>query len=54
MLFRSEVVLRPRVAVAEPGMADAARALHEEASEKCFIASSVNFPVRHEPTVTTP
>jgi organic hydroperoxide reductase OsmC/OhrA len=48
----TEVVLRPRVTVAEPAMADAARKLHAEASEKCFIASSVNFPVRHEPTVT--
>ena len=48
----TEVVLRPRVTVAEPGMAQAAQQLHEEASEKCFIASSVNFPVRHEPTVT--
>jgi len=50
----TEVVLSPRVTVAEPAMADAAQALHEEASEKCFIASSVNFPVRHEPTVTVP
>jgi organic hydroperoxide reductase OsmC/OhrA len=33
-------------------MAEAAGKLHEEASEKCFIANSVNFPVRHEPTVT--
>jgi len=48
----TEVVLRPRVTVAEPGMAEAAGKLHEEASEKCFIASSVNFPVRHEATVT--
>jgi organic hydroperoxide reductase OsmC/OhrA len=47
----TEVVLRPRVTVAEPGMAEAARGLHGEASRKCFIASSVNFPVRHEPTV---
>ncbi len=28
------------------------RRLHGEASAKCFIASSVNFPVRHEPVVT--
>jgi organic hydroperoxide reductase OsmC/OhrA len=48
----TEVVLRPHVTVAEPGMAQAAAKLHHEASEKCFIASSVNFPVRHEPTVT--
>ena len=40
------------VTVAAADMADAARELHEEASEKCFIASSVNFPVRHEPAVT--
>jgi organic hydroperoxide reductase OsmC/OhrA len=32
-------------------MADAARAAHAEAREVCFIANSVNFPVRHEPTI---
>lgn len=48
----TEVVLRPRVTVADPGMAEQARKLHGEASDKCFIASSVNFPVRHEPSVT--
>ena len=48
----TEVVLRPRVTVAAAGMAEQAGKLHEEASEKCFIASSVNFPVRHEPSVT--
>jgi organic hydroperoxide reductase OsmC/OhrA len=30
----------------------AAEALHEDAHRDCFIASSVNFPVRHEATVT--
>jgi organic hydroperoxide reductase OsmC/OhrA len=44
-----EAVLRPRVVVAEPAMRELADALHQEASEKCFIAASVNFPVRHEP-----
>lgn len=48
----TEVVLRPRVTVADETMAAKARELHEEASKKCFIASSVNFPVRHEPSVT--
>jgi organic hydroperoxide reductase OsmC/OhrA len=48
----TEVVLRPSVTVASAGMAGMAAKLHEEASEKCFIASSVNFPVRHEPSVT--
>ncbi|MGH3253190.1 MAG: OsmC family protein [Trebonia sp.] len=49
----TEVVLRPRVTVASAGMAEKAATLHADASEKCFIASSVNFPVRHEPSVTT-
>jgi organic hydroperoxide reductase OsmC/OhrA len=30
-------------------MVETARAIHHEASELCFIASSVNFPVGHEP-----
>lgn len=47
----TEVVLRPRVTVA--GDVDAARldALHHRAHELCFIARSVNFPVRCEGTV---
>jgi organic hydroperoxide reductase OsmC/OhrA len=47
----SEVVLRPRVVVADESMVATARMIHGEASEKCFIAASVAFPVRHEPTV---
>jgi organic hydroperoxide reductase OsmC/OhrA len=50
--YFTEVVLRPSVTVASADMEDRARELHEEASEKCFIASSVNFPVRHEASVT--
>ncbi len=46
-----EVVLRPRVTVADVAMIPAAEAAHEQAHEWCFIANSVNFPVRHEPTV---
>jgi len=46
-----EVVLRPQVTVASPDMVQKAAGLHREAHEKCFIASSVNFPVRHEPVV---
>ncbi|MFF8900105.1 OsmC family protein [Streptomyces lydicus] len=45
------VVLRPRVEVASAGDAERARALHGDAHQKCFIANSVNFPVRHEPVV---
>ncbi|NUT58623.1 MAG: OsmC family peroxiredoxin [Agromyces sp.] len=47
----SDVVLRPRVVVADESMVATAQRIHEEASEKCFIAASVAFPVRHEPTV---
>lgn len=47
----TEVVLRPVVTVADGSMVEAARAAHAEAFEHCFIANSVNFPVRHEPTI---
>jgi organic hydroperoxide reductase OsmC/OhrA len=46
----TEVVLRPAVTVAESSMTGKAQALHEEVSALCFIARSVRFPVRHEPT----
>lgn len=45
------VELRPVVTVASPDMVDRADALHHEAAEKCFIASSVNFPVTHSPRI---
>jgi organic hydroperoxide reductase OsmC/OhrA len=47
----TEVVLRPQVSVASPAMVEAAMALHAAAHRACFIASSVNFPVRHQPRV---
>jgi organic hydroperoxide reductase OsmC/OhrA len=49
----TEVVLRPRVEVADPAMIDTAAGLHERANELCFIANSVAFPVRHEPAAPT-
>jgi organic hydroperoxide reductase OsmC/OhrA len=45
-----EVVLHPRVTLADPARTEEARALHRPAHEKCFIANSVNFPVRTEGT----
>ncbi len=48
-----EATLRPVVTLAEHhDEADAhrAEALHHRASELCFIANSVSFLVRHEPT----
>ncbi|TMR08072.1 OsmC family peroxiredoxin [Nonomuraea turkmeniaca] len=47
----TEVVLRPEVTVATREMAETATRLHTDAHKVCFIASSVNFPVRHEPVV---
>ncbi|MEE6389571.1 MULTISPECIES: OsmC family protein [Microbacterium] len=47
-----EVLLRPEVVVAEASMIEAAERAHAQANEWCFIANSVNFPVRHEATVT--
>lgn len=46
-----EVILRPRVHLA-PGSDQAkALSLHHEAHARCFIARSVNFPVKCEPTI---
>ena len=44
------VTLRPRVTISS-GDAELALALHREASAKCFIAASMNFPVLHEPEI---
>ena len=46
----TSVTLRPVVTIAggDEALADS---LHAEASALCFIAASVNFPVRHEPSV---
>ena len=43
----TEVVLRPQVIIALAEQEEVARALHREAHRLCFIANSVNFPVRH-------
>ncbi|WP_406204756.1 OsmC family protein [Kitasatospora sp. NBC_01560] len=48
----TEAVLHPRIEVASPEMVEKALALHTDAHKACFIAASVNFPVRHEPVVT--
>jgi organic hydroperoxide reductase OsmC/OhrA len=48
----TEVVLRPRVTIAPGGDAELAQRLHDSVDELCFIARSVNFPVRHLPVTT--
>jgi organic hydroperoxide reductase OsmC/OhrA len=47
----TRVLLRPVVTVADSSMTEVATRIHREASDACFIASSVNFPVDHEPAV---
>ena len=47
-----EVTLHPEVVVADESMIDAAERAHTQANEWCFIANSMNFPVRHRATVT--
>jgi organic hydroperoxide reductase OsmC/OhrA len=47
----TDVLLRPRVTLAPGGDAAKAAALHEKAHRLCFIANSVNFPVRHDATI---
>jgi hypothetical protein len=46
----TEVVLRPQVTIAKGSDAELAQRLHDAVDELCFIARSVNFPVRHQPT----
>jgi len=44
-----EVTLFPVVTITDAARIPRAMELHREAAKKCFIANSVNFPVRHEP-----
>lgn len=47
----TEVTLRPAIVVAPGADSDRALSLHEQAHHLCFIANSVNFPVRCEPSI---
>ena len=47
----TEVVLHPRVTIGPGGDEALAAKLHERAHHLCFIANSVNFPVRCEPAI---
>ena len=46
----TEVTLRPVVTISS-GDPELAHSLHDDAERICFIAQSVNFPVRHEPVI---
>jgi organic hydroperoxide reductase OsmC/OhrA len=47
--YFKEVILHPVVTVADADQVEKANALHHAASKFCFIAKSMNFPVRHQP-----
>lgn len=47
----SMVLLRPEVAITRASHVEKSHHLHEAARRMCFIANSVNFPVRHEPKI---
>lgn len=44
----TEITLYPDVIISKPKDIDLANALHKNANEMCFIASSLNFPVKHQ------
>lgn len=48
----TEVTLRPTIVLAPGSDLEKARALHHTAHEKCFIARSVNFPIKHAPQLS--
>ena len=47
----TEVNLNPRVTITNADMIELALSLHEKAHDNCFIANSVNFPVKHAPSI---
>jgi organic hydroperoxide reductase OsmC/OhrA len=46
----TEVVLQPTVTISS-GNPALAESLHEKAHHFCYVANSVNFPVRCKPTI---
>jgi len=48
----TEVILNPVVTITNASQIDLANELHKKANELCFIANSVNFPVKHNPICT--
>lgn len=50
----TSVTLRPLVTVEAGADMEKAQALHDEAARMCFLARSVDFPVRHAPVIRGP
>jgi len=47
--YFTQVTLNPVITITEPSRIEEANLLHKKASELCFIATSVKFPVHHKP-----
>jgi len=47
-----EVTLNPVVKITDETLIEKANELHKEANKLCFIANSVNFPVKHKGEAT--
>ena len=47
----SEVTINPRVKITKESNSEKALELHDKAHEFCFIANSMNFPVKFEPEI---
>lgn len=47
----SEVMIRPRVTIKRAADVAAATVLHDQAHKFCFIANSMNFPVKYKPEI---
>lgn len=45
----TEVILNPKVVIAQADRVEEALALHKKANQLCFIANSCNFPILHNP-----
>ncbi len=48
-----EICLYPTIIITDKTMIQRAIELHHEANKVCFIANSVNFPIRHFPTISS-
>lgn len=47
--YFTQVTLHPVVTITESSRIEEANRLHKKANERCFIATSVKFPVHHKP-----
>lgn len=47
----TEINLHPIVEISDPNQEKLAMKLHEKAHHFCFMANSVNFPVKHHPSI---